>query len=255
MDYGRSDRAELLAADYVMGTMRGHARARFETLLPAHASLRRAVDEWQQRLIPLAFCIDEVDPPAHVWTRIKQRVEASDARAALNASPPASPPASPAAAAAAMPSADVGTSRWRSLRLWRGIAAFASVAAVGFAVLLANPPPAQAPILVVLSAPAAGAAAATPGFVASLSGDGRALVTRPLTPVALQPDRALELWALPQSGAPRSLGLISADGTTALRRDRVMPDTKALAVSLEPPGGSPTGAPTGPVLYSGALTL
>ena len=61
--------------------------------------------------------------------------------------------------------------------------------------------------------------------------------------------------ALPGSGAPRSLGLISASGSTVLMRDRVTPDTTALAVSLEPTGGSPTGAPTGPVLFVGKLQI
>jgi len=70
----------------------------------------------------------------------------------------------------------------------------------------------------------------------------------------------LELWAVPPQGTPRSLGLISANGTTIVPRGRlaaslVKGDTAALAVSLEPPGGSPTGAPTGPVLYAGKLQL
>ena len=104
------------------------------------------------------------------------------------------------------------------------------------------------------SAPGAGAAAPA-SFVASISGDGRAVVTRPLTQVALQPDRALELWAAAGAGAPRSLGLISASGASVVRKAVLPPGTDHLAVSLEPPGGSPTGAPTGPVLYVGKLTL
>jgi anti-sigma-K factor RskA len=92
-------------------------------------------------------------------------------------------------------------------------------------------------------------------FVASISADGRAMVTRPLAPVSVQPDRSLELWALPPSGAPRSLGVISASGSTVVRRGQVLQGTSALAVTLEPPGGSPSGAPTGPVLYVGKLTL
>ena len=93
-------------------------------------------------------------------------------------------------------------------------------------------------------------------FVASISGDGRALVTRPLIQVGVQPDKALELWAIPRGGAaPRSLGVISSSGATVVRRGQVLEGAEALAVSLEPPGGSPTGAPTGPVLYAGKLTL
>jgi len=71
----------------------------------------------------------------------------------------------------------------------------------------------------------------------------------------VQADKALELWAVPPKGAPRSLGLISANGTTIVKKGKVLVDTAALAVSLEPPGGSPTGAPTGPVLWAGKLQI
>jgi anti-sigma-K factor RskA len=85
-------------------------------------------------------------------------------------------------------------------------------------------------------------------------------VTRPLQQVTVQPGRVLELWSVPPDGAPRSLGLISADGSTVLSRDKLPATllkggTQALAVSVEPPGGSTTGAPTGPVVYAGQLQL
>jgi anti-sigma-K factor RskA len=95
-------------------------------------------------------------------------------------------------------------------------------------------------------------------IVASLSADGRAMVTRTLTPVSLQTDRVLELWSVPPQGNPRSLGLISANGVTVLAGDKLPTTllkggTAALAVSIEPPGGSTTGVPTGPVVYAGKL--
>src|SRR3989442_2452755 len=81
------------------------------------------------------------------------------------------------------------------------------------------------------------------------------MVTRPLVNVSLEANRALELWALPGSGAPRSLGLISASGATVVKKGKVLEGATGLAVSLEPAGGSPTGAPTGPVLYVGKLQI
>lgn len=113
------------------------------------------------------------------------------------------------------------------------------------------------PVVVVLQATEAGVPSTL--LVASLSGDGQAMVMRPLQPVALPADRTLQLWAVPPQGAPRSLGLISAQGVTVIRRERLLPDvldadkTAALAVSVEPPGGSPTGAPTGPVVFAGRV--
>ena len=240
MDYSRPELADRLAADYVTGTLRGAARRRFEALLPAHATLRDAERAWRDRLTPLAEAVAPVEPSAALWGRIEARIHGT-------------PAAAPAIALA-------DGAWWRQLAFWRGLSGLATACAVGLAVLLATPGPTLPPVIVVLSAaePPAGTAAGAvvpASFVASISADGRAMVTRPLNNVSVQADRALELWALPASGAPRSLGLIAADKATVVKRGKVLDGTAALAVSLEPAGGSPTGAPTGPVLYVGKLTL
>ncbi|MBX3603661.1 MAG: anti-sigma factor [Piscinibacter sp.] len=233
MDYSRPELADRLAADYVAGTLRGPARRRFEALLPAHAGLRAAVRAWQARLMPLTAVLPPQTPSPQVWRRIEARIGGAPAAAAAPAR------------------------WWARLAFWRGLSALATVAALSLAVLLASPGPAQPPIVVVLNAatpPAAGGIVPA-SFVASISGDGRAVVTRPLIDVALPPQRVLELWAAAGSNPPRSLGLISERGATVVRQARLPAGTDHLAVSLEPPGGSPTGAPTGPVLYVGRLGI
>jgi anti-sigma-K factor RskA len=69
-------------------------------------------------------------------------------------------------------------------------------------------------------------------------------------------DKDLQLWALPAGENPRSLGLVGASGKSWLKLasngDTELGTIPALAVSLEPKGGSPTGGPTGPVLYAGS---
>ena len=92
-------------------------------------------------------------------------------------------------------------------------------------------------------------------FVASVAPDGRALVLRPISPVTLDAGRALELWSVPATGAPRSLGVVSADEATTVLRSRLLEGTAAFAVSIEPRGGSPTGAPTGPIVSVGKLDI
>jgi anti-sigma-K factor RskA len=135
------------------------------------------------------------------------------------------------------------------LRLWQAFGAAAAAAAVVLGTLT-GVGPAEAPLIVVLHA-----TQGTQALVAGLSPDRRQLTIQPLQKVALTPQQSLELWALPRSGAPASLGVISSDKLTALSRKTLPKDTKGLAVSLEPLGGSPTGAPTGPVLFVGDLTL
>lgn len=234
MDYSRPELADRLASEYVAGTLRGPARRRFEALLPAHATLRAATRAWQDRLMPLTSVVMPEKPSAAVWQKIEQRIQPTHA-----------------------PATTVPTGWWRQLAFWRAFSGIAAVAVVSLSVLLANPGPAQAPIIVVLSstAPAEGGAVVPASFVASISGDGRTVVTKPLMNVSLQADKALELWSVPASGAPRSLGLISASGATVFSKRKVLEGTAALAVSLEPPGGSLTGAPSGPVLFVGKLTL
>jgi anti-sigma-K factor RskA len=235
MDYSRPELADHLAADYVTGTLRGPARRRFEALMVAHPTLREAVNQWQSRLMPLTVGLTPEKPPAAVWKRIEARIG--------GAAP------APAAAQRSVP-------WWSQLIVWRSLSAALTVAAVSLTVLLASPGPAQPPVVVVLSPTGTPEGAVVPAsFVASISGDGRSMITRPLVNVSLEANRALELWALPKSGAaPRSLGLISEKATTVVKKGDVLKDAGGLAVSLEPPGGSPTGAPTGPVLYVGKLT-
>ena len=241
MDYSRPEIADRLAAEYVAGLLRGPARRRFEALLPAHPALRGAVRAWQDRLMPLTAAITPQVPSPEVWRRIETRIHGVGAATSATA-------------------ATVAPGWWRQLAFWRAFSAVAGVAAIGLAVTLANPGPAQAPIVVVLSAatPAPGSPAgaiAPASFVASITADGRAMVTKPLVNVAMQADHSLELWSLPASGAPRSLGLIAADKASVVQRGKVLDGTAGFAVTLEQAGGSPDGKPHGPILYMGKLTL
>ena len=233
MDYARSTLADRLAAAYVVGTLRGAARRRFESLLPAHAVLRESMLAWQERLMPLTAALDPIQPSADVWRRIAERIAGDGMRA------------------------DKRPGFWHRLGAWRAFSAVATVAAIALGVRLANPGPVAPPVIVVLAATDAAPGGANPAsLVASISGDRKTLVTREIRQVAARPDRALELWAVPPGGAPRSLGLLppGGQGSIALHSSAIK-GADTLAVSVEPPGGSTTGAPTGPIVYAGKFSL
>ena len=246
MDYSRPPLADRLAAEYVLGTLQGPARRRFESLLLAHPALRQAKQDWERRLVQLSETTPSVTPSPKVWAGIQQRLFDT-------------------AVASAAPVRDtLGQATqnvvhwWQRLVLWQGAAAFATVAALAFGMLLAQPQPVQPPIVVVMAAQAsAGGNGIVPAsFVASVGGDGRSLVLKPLNEgqqVAIH--KALELWAIPAQGAPRSLGVVSQQGATTVLRTSLLKDTAAFAVSVEPPGGSPSGAPTGPIISVGKLQI
>ena len=229
MDYSRKDRADRLAAEYVLGGLQGGARRRLEALLPAHPTLRSAVAEWQVRLAPLTSSVSPVHPPPQVWQRIEAQLFATAPK--------------------------VKQPWWQSLRLWQGGVVLSSAAAVLMLVTVLQQAPAAAPVIVVLESTGATAPIRPARFVAGLSGDGDALVVQSLQEVALGADRSLELWLLPKVGAPQSLGLMRAGSSTRVLRAGLLQSGQGLAVSVEPLGGSTTGQPTGPIVAMGKFAI
>jgi anti-sigma-K factor RskA len=222
-------RADALAAQYVLGTLRGRARARFERMARGDPALGDAIRQWEERLVPLAEELPPVQPPVHVWQAILRRIGIGT-------------------------SARSRSSLWSNLGLWRGLALAGLAAAFVLAVALFTPAPErpQGTLVAVLSGSDAKAA-----LIASADRFGRYLTVKAIARIDVPADRSLQLWMLPGAGNPQSLGTF--DATVAARvalsseADNVLRNIPALAVSLEPRGGSPTGQPTGPVLYTGPV--
>ncbi len=230
MKYNTPERADALAAQYVLGTLSRSARARFARLVGVDRAVTDAVNVWEERLLPFAEVIAPVPPPARVWSQILAQVQGGHI---------------PAAAVPPM---------WANLGLWRGLTLAGFATAMALAVVLLSLPaerPDQTMVAVLAGTDA------RPALIATADRAGRTLRIKMVTPVEIASDRALELWALPQGGNPRSLGLISPTGIVQIPltgpADIALAQVPALAVSLEPKGGSPTGLPTGPVLYSGPI--
>jgi len=138
--------------------------------------------------------------------------------------------------------------------LWRGLAlaGFALAFALGVTLLAPTPERPDERIVVLLAGQDA-----KPVVLVSADRGGRFLTVKAIGAMNVPADRSLELWALPEGRSPQALGLVPATGIARLPlaapADAALRDTPALAVSLEPAGGSPTGAPTGPVLYTGGV--
>jgi anti-sigma-K factor RskA len=227
MNVREPKRADALAAEYVLGTLRGRARERFESLVRTDRALADAARNWEERLLPLAEALPPVAPPARVWTAILARIRGA----------PGSRP-----------------TLWSSLGLWRALAVASLATVVALSAVLLRPTPAapEGALVVVLAG-----TDAKPVLVASADRLSRTLSVKPVGRVDVAADRALELWMLPAGGNPRSLGLVSATDVARVAlsapADEALRNIPALAVSLEPSGGSPTGLPTGPVLYTGPV--
>jgi anti-sigma-K factor RskA len=220
------DLAHRLAAEHALGTLRGRARARFEAMARADPAVEAIRRRWESALAPLAQRVPEIEPPERVWRRIEERIA---------------------------PPAPVGA--WSSVGFWRSFGLLAGGVA---AVLLSA--------FLYISAVPRG----EPAFVAVLiSPTNEARMVLQQAPDTLKihnvrpwktvtdAGRALELWALPKEGPPRSLGLVanaSGDFVLGIRADDArVQGVNAFTLTSELAGGSPSKAPTGPVLCSGAL--
>ena len=243
-----------LAACYALGTLRGGARRRFETLARDNATLRAAALIWQGRLASVAELQPEVAPSPAVWKRIENLVQAEKQAQAMQS---ARSQAAPAPASGGW---------WASLGLWRGATAAGALATVLAVVVSLNYTNQLNGQVQELSA----RLSATPAieYVAVLADDKanasilvtfdpntQKLMLKRVGDFREQPDKSLELWALPPGAPAKSLGVMSGDAVvqlTAAGSD--IRQSPALAITLEPKGGVPPGtAATGPILFKGAL--
>ena len=213
---------ERLAAEYVLGTLRGAARSRFVRWSQAFDDVALAVRQWEDRLAGLCASIAPITPPAHIWSAIARRTGArSTVRAPVR---------------------------------WRGWALAASIAlvAIGAWLIIGKPGNSGAwQTAAELRADANAYIAWRLDFDATKR-ELRASAERPLPPPA---SGAHELWALgPGKAQPVSLGVLPAAGRRIFRltptQVAALSTARQFAVSEEPPGGSPTGQPTGRVVLT-----
>jgi len=240
-----------LAASYALGTLRGGARRRFETLARQQPAVLQACQHWQGRLAGLTELQPAIEPPSYVWTRIQNQLQV----------PAQTAPATTPAAAAGW---------WHNLFVWRSVAAAgvaATLAAVVVGLQVNEGLRAQAGAQIAELRQQLQAAPQIQ-YVAVLADDRSAasmlvtfdpknntLVLQRVGGFQEGRDKSLQLWALPPAGAPRSLGVLGQGPLVKLTAGEAdVREVPTLAISLEPLGGVPgERGPTGPVLFKGSL--
>lgn len=241
-----------LAAEYVLGTLRGRARRRFEVWAREDAALRRRVEAWQERLTPLTEAVAPVRPARRVWKAIESRI--------------GSAAAAPAAEAAG--SRAGGSGFWESIAFWRatGLVASGMAAALLVTIAVQKPQVVEVPVERIVEV---ASTKMQPSYVAVLRDDAGKIVFLAYAAresnelwfkrVAMsdpKEDMGYELWGLPMvpGEKPRSLGMIppGEKGTIRLTQvaDKALEGLPALAITMEPARGS-GGAATGPMIAKG----
>lgn len=229
------DEFEALAIDYALGILVAEEREAVRERSRRDPLLRNAISFWESRLAPLCLAVPGMAVQRDLLGSIFQRIES-------------------------MPPAGAGSSKvvqlQRRLAGWRlataGITAIAASLALVIAAREFRPPPQTGTLVAVLQKDSA-----SPAFLISVDLETRLLTVKP---VAAKPEagKSYELWLVSDKlAAPKSLGVVGEQDFTVnkdlAKLDPTVANDGTYAISLEPEGGSPTGAPTGPVLFTGKL--
>ena len=224
-----------LAAEYVLGTLDASERASVAARRQRESGLDRAIADWERRLSPLNNAIRDVAAPVGTFAKIENRLRARSASTLSNAT---------------VVDLTRSLKRWRAAALTASALAAALVLTVG--ALQFAPKPKTKNLVAVLQKDAT-----SPAFLVSVNVDDRIMIVRPVA-AKHEAGKSFELWIINDSlGKPKSLGVI--DDASAMKKPELAAyktdviENSTYAVTLEPEGGSPTGDPTGPVLFAGKL--
>lgn len=227
----RAEDIDAIAAEYVLGTLSGEARAAVAARLEREPVLRDAVQAWEKRLLPLAALAAPAEPSPALWSRIERSI-------------------GPAPVVKMPPKPSAFSRWWNSMPLWRGLAAAGfAMAAVLVSVVVTRVGLPTPQYMVVLVAPQD----KSPGWVIQTSAS-RQLSLVPLGTSEVPPQKSLQFWTKgAQWTGPVSLGLVKQGQTLRIPIDKLPPlePDQLFELTLEPENGSPIGRPTGPIQFIG----
>lgn len=232
--------SEAFAGEYVLGLLTAEELVQARERLASDPDFAAQVARWQGRLAPLHAENQSIEPPVDFWDKLEVRL----GRNAAN---------------------DNEASFRRRLLVWKSIAGGMTAIAASLALLLMFEPRASvapvarqgqqtAPVPMVAMLGKQGSMK----VVASWSPSARQLVLAVPGDMSTDPNHSNELWVIPAGGKPKSLGTMPKSRQMHMQLANalatLLQQGATIAISVEPRGGSPTGAPTGPVVASGSLT-
>lgn len=275
-----------LAAEYVLGTLDADERTQVETMMSVDRGFRAIVEAWEHKFGGLNLMVSPIEPPADLWDRIRVAAGLSEPQLPFSLPEVANAPAAAPVIAAAdsvesiAPRGEVIDLSDR-LRRSRGVAQLMTALAAALVAFVAvqayRPdllpqqlrPKGETKIVEVAAAPAAPSAAPaqfvavlqkgpdSPAFILTVDTATKNFVVRKAG-VEPEPGTSYELWMVSDKlPGPRSLGVIGDDEFTSRKvlasYDEDIINKATYAVTMEPKGGSPTGLPAGPILFTGKL--
>ena len=224
---------DFAAAEYALGTLAAVQRATLAARRLREPELDEAIRAWEARLAWLAEAAPEIEPPRDFLPAIEARIRGVSPQATADA-----------------PTITLE----RSIRRWRAAAIAASIVAgvlaIGFAAREMSRQSLPREYVAILQKDAA-----SPAFAVTVNLDKQELTVRRVA-AQTPPGKSYELWIIDAKlGAPRSLGVIGETSRAAnlSAYDPAVVEHATYAVTVEPPGGSPDGKPSGPPVFVGKL--
>jgi anti-sigma-K factor RskA len=271
-----------LAAEYALGTLDADERTQVETMMAVDRELTALVQAWEYRLGVLNQMVGSVEPRPIVWENIRTAIGHAQPQAPLVLPETPAPVAAAPQASEAAPAPPADNSNVIRLtgrvRRWRNVASFTSAIAAALVAMLAlqvyqpellpdgiRPKPRTQVVEVKTPSPPAAAQyvallqkdAGSPAFILTVDAATKNFTVRKVG-AQPEPGKSYELWIVSDRlQRPRSLGVIGGNDFTARpvlsSYDADLVNKATYAVSVEPEGGSPTAAPTGPIVFTGKL--
>ncbi|WP_280538950.1 anti-sigma factor [Chromohalobacter sp. 11-W] len=235
------DDIDMLAAEYVLGTLDAEERAEVAQRRQHDADMEARILAWEARLAPLGNEVEAIAPGPDLLERIERRID--ELEATFQTKSKSEDDTHGATQVIALR---------RRLGFWRGCTGLATAAALILAVVMIAPfddTPDAPPFVAVFQQDDQ-----QPAFMLSVDLDSRRLNVRPVTAKPL-PDRSYQLWIKAEAlgPKPRSVGVLNDDlslpADALSDYDSELLKRATFGISIEPPGGSPTGQPTGSAIH------